>query len=334
LFCLSMFFQGTAQTQTTVGTDFWIAFPPNQSTSAVLSIFISSTIATSGNVTSAYPGVNQTFTVTPGTVTQVTVPSGVALTNGIENKGIEITSNDPIAVYGLNNQPYTADAYLAMPVAALGTDYRIVTYFSTFTSDPSELSVVATQDSTILTIFDHQGDSTFTTRLNTGQTYLLKANGLGTDETESRVQSNHPVGVFGSVTLVDIPNSSCQAADYVVEMMFPWYSWGKNFVTVPLAGRDNSGDVFRIVAAEDGTDISINGTYDTTINAGDHYQVTLSGYNSYSTSQAVTLAQYAKGEYCSGSITGDPSLRPHGIKDLPMSPACQAGQVRQHQYGD
>jgi uncharacterized protein (TIGR02145 family) len=291
-----------------VGTDFWIAFPPNSTYTATLTIYISSTVATSGNVTSAYPGVNQAFTVTPGIVTQVTVPPGVALQSGIENKGIEVTSNDPIAVYGLNAYAATTDAYLAIPVAALGTDYRIVSYPSSLTSYPSDLSVVATQDGTILTIFDHQGDSTFTVDLNTGQTYMLKANGLGKDETGSRIQSNYPVGAFGSVTLVDIPNSTCQAADYIVEMMFPWYSWGKTFVSVPLAGRDNSGDVFRIVAAQDGTDISINGIYDTTINAGDHYQVTLSGYNSYSTSQAVTLAQYAKGEWCSGGTTGDPFM--------------------------
>jgi uncharacterized protein (TIGR02145 family) len=307
-FVLSIIFRGTTQTVTTVGTDFWIAFPPNQNTTSILSIFISSPVATSGNVSSAYPGVNQAFTVTPGTVTQVTVPTGVALAGGIENKGIEVTSNDPIAVYGLNNQAFTADAYLALPVPALGTDYRIVSYFSTLSSYPSELSVVATQDGTVLTIFDHQGDSTFTINLNTGQTYMLIANGLGKDETGSRVQSNHPVGVFGGVRIVDIPNSTCQAGDYIVEMMFPEYSWGKNFVTVPLAGRDNSGDVFRIVAAEDATDISINGTYDTTINAGDHYQVNLTGYNSVSTSKAVTLAQYAKGEYCTGSITGDPFM--------------------------
>ena len=308
-FSLSLIFRGTTQTVTTGGTDFWIAFPPNTSPSAVLSIFISSTVATSGNVSSAYPGVNQAFTVIPGTATQVTVPSGIALAGGIENKGIEVTSNDPITVYGLNNEPYTADAYLALPVAALGTDYRVASYFCTLNGDPSQLSVVATQDGTVLTIFDHQGDSTFTINLNTGQTYMLiAANGLGKDETGSRVQSNFPVGVFGSVKIVDIPNGTCQAADYIVEMMFPWYSWGKTFVSVPTAGRDNSGDVFRIIAAEDATDISINGTYDTTINAGDHYQVNLAGYNSYATSKAVTLVQYAKGEYCTGSTTGDPFM--------------------------
>jgi hypothetical protein len=61
-----------------VGTDFWVAFPPNSGT-ANIELHISSNVSTSGSVYSAYPGVNQNFTVVPGVVTQLTLPSNVVL---------------------------------------------------------------------------------------------------------------------------------------------------------------------------------------------------------------------------------------------------------------
>ena len=298
---------GFNQSVTNVGTDFWIAFPANYTTTATLKIFISSNFSTIGTVYSAYPGVNQNFNVTPGLVTQLSVPSGVGLTSGIEDKGIRITSNDPICVYGLNEYAATTDAYMALPINALGLDYRILTFTTSLLSYGSAFSVVATQDGTSLTIFNHQTNSTSNINLNQGQTYYVEAPAIGNDVTGSRIQSNYPVAVYGSVETVQIPNGTCSAADHIVEEMFPCYSWGKNFVTVPLAGRDASGDVFRILAAEDGTDITINGTLVSTINTGAYYQTILTGSSAISTSKATLLAQYAKGMMCSG-LTGDPLM--------------------------
>ncbi|MCX6249684.1 MAG: hypothetical protein NTX61_02930 [Bacteroidetes bacterium] len=303
----SISYTGFSQTTTNVGTDFWIAFPPNQGT-ATLQIFISSNFSTSGSVYSAFPGVTQNFTVVPGIVTQLTVPSGVALSGGIESKGIRVTSNDPVSVYGLNHRTASTDAFLALPVNALGLDYRILTFKVTLSGSGSAFSVVATQDGTSLTLFNHQTNAITYVNLDQGQTYIVEASNNADDLTGSRVQSNFPVGVFGSVKCVDIPSITCTACDHIVEMMWPYYSWGKNFVTVPLAGRDNSGDIFRVLADEDGTDISVNGTMVSTINTGDYYETNLAGNNSITTSKAALLAQYAKGQNCTGNTTGDPFI--------------------------
>ncbi|MCX6278206.1 MAG: hypothetical protein NT004_08925, partial [Bacteroidetes bacterium] len=308
IFSLWVTLAGFSQTITNVGTDFWVAFPQNGVSSIVLKLFISSNYSTSGVVSSAFPGVNQNFTVIPGVVTQLIIPSGVQLVNGAEDKGIHITSNDPISLYVTNSGMASADAYLALPVNALGLDYRIVTYTTTFSaSDQSSFSVVAVQDGTELTIFNHQTNSTSTVQLHIGQTYLVKGTNMNDDLTGSRVQSNLPVAVFGSMPLALIP-AGCNAGDHLVEQMFPYYSWGKNFVTVSLAGRDASGDIFRIVAAEDATNISINGIAVATINKGDYYETNLTGNNSITTSNATMLAQFAKGMFCSGMITGDPMM--------------------------
>ncbi len=299
---------GFSQTITNVGTDFWIAFPPNSGPNLQIKLFISSNYSTSGFVSSVFPGVNQSFTVTPGIVTQLTIPSGVQLVDGTEDKGIHVTSNDPISLYGVNTAVASADAYLALPVNALGLDYRIVTYATTFnTSAPSSFSVVSIQEGTELSVFNHQTNSTSIVQLHVGQTYHVRGINMDDDMTGSRVQSNVPVAVFGSAPLVYLP-AGCAAGDHIIEQMFPYYSWGKNFVTVSLAGRDASGDVFRIVAAEDATNISINGTATATINAGDYFETDLTGNNVITTSKATMLAQFAKGEYCTGMITGDPMM--------------------------
>ena len=307
LFSLFCSITAISQTITNVGTDFWIAFPPNGSPWQI-NLFISSNFSTSGTVVSAFPGVNQNFIVTPGVVTQLSLPVGICLQGGIEDKGIHIVSNDPISVYGLNKGYATTDAFLALPVNALGLDYRIVTYKTSMTNLGSCFSVIATQDATVLNVFNHQTNSTTNINLNQGQTYHVEAPNVGEDVTGSRVQSNFPVAVFGSTDMVQIPELICGSADHIVEQMFPYYSWGKNFVTVPLAGRDASGDIFRIVTAQDGTDISINGILVATINSGDYYESNLTGYNSITTSQPVILAQFAKGIGCSGGITGDPFM--------------------------
>ena len=293
------------QTITSTGTDFWIAFPPNQG-QGTISLSISSNFLTDVVVFSAFPGVNQSFTVFPGIIYQWILPPDIALLVGIEDKGIRITSTDPISVYGLNYRFYSTDPFLALPVNALGLDYTIMTYTNTVQDRGSCFSVVATQDGTTLTIFNHQTDSTSIINLNIGQTYYVQTTNYGEDVTGSRIQSNFPVAVFGSATGVFIPDG-CGAADHLVEQMFPYYSWGKNFLTVPLAGRDNSGDIFRVLAAEDGTDISINGTLISTINTDEYYEANLTGYNSITTSKATMLAQFAKGSECSGG-NGDPFM--------------------------
>jgi hypothetical protein len=299
------------QTMTNVGTDFWIAFQPNYHDTLAddLRISISSEYFTSGSVYSAFPGVNRNFTVVPGIVTTFSIPPEVTLFGGIENKGIRITTADPVSVYGLSFKSASTDAYMALPVNALGTDYTVVTHKAVAFGDLTRISVVATEDNTTVTIFNHWTGQTSVASLDQGQAWLSNdPHATNQDITGSRIQSNKPVVVLTSNDCVNIPTFSCQACDHIVELMFPYYAWGKNFITVPLAGRDNSGDAFRIVAADDGTVISVNGLVMSTINTGEYYETILTGYNAITTSNPAMVAQFAKGIGCSGNITGDPFM--------------------------
>lgn len=294
--------------QTNLGTDFWIAFPPNSTVSeSTLKIFISSETSVSGNIYSAFPGINQTFNVIPGIVKEITIPSEVSLSDGLENKGIRITTSSPVCIYGLNHRTASTDAYLGLPVSSLGTDYCIISYTTIYNTYPSSFSIVATHDATHVTMHNHQTDIISNITLNTGQTYMCSTVNASEDLSGSTITSDFPIAVFGSNMTTNIP-LDCFAADHLVEMMIPVNAWGKDFVTVALAGRDGSGDVFRILASENGTQVSINGIFITTINNEEFYETNLAGYNSITTSKPALLTQFAKGIECSGNITGDPFM--------------------------
>ena len=303
---LAFSLKGATQTVTNVGTDFWIAFPTNYSP-PTLFLFISSEVATTGTVFSDWPGVNQNFSVTPGVVTEVELPGNVTLSGGIEDKGIRVQANDPIAVYGLSRVTASTDAFVALPVNAIGTSYGIMSYEVTVGNNGSSLAVVAIQDGTEITVYNHETGSTDVINLDEGQTYYTDVSSVGQDLTGSTVTSNYPVSVFGGDKIVNVP-SGCTAADFIVEQMFPTYSWGKNFVTVPTAGRDNSGDRYRILTLDDNTVVTIDGVDVITLNANEFYEANLLGYNAIETSEPTLLAQFAKGQQCTGMITGDPFM--------------------------
>src|SRR5690606_29815963 len=84
---------------------------------------------------------------------------------------------------------------------------------------------------------------THTITLNAGETYLVR-DALGeNDLTGTIVTSNNPVAAFGSHIGSFIPNGF-GFADHLVEQLTPTNTWGREFVTVPLAGRLR-GDTFR-----------------------------------------------------------------------------------------
>lgn len=306
---LSVFFQPPlmAQTLTNQGTDFMVAFPANGVGVSNIKLFISAEVATTGNLSSLFPGIDQPFAVTPGLLTEISLPIGIQLLPGIENKGIRITSQHPVSVYGLSMAGGSTDAYTAFPVTALGTSYLIMSYTNGIGANGPALSVVAVTDGTEVSVFNRQTGGTSLILLNEGQAYYHKETTIGTDLTGSSITSNYPVAVFGSVEMAKVP-VTCTFADHLVEQMMPLSSWGENFITVPLAGRDGSGDIFRILAQQDATAILVNGVEVATVNAGGFYETNLTGLNAITTTNPCLVAQFAKGITCTGNITGDPFM--------------------------
>ncbi|RFC31462.1 MAG: hypothetical protein DID91_2727704186 [Candidatus Nitrotoga sp. MKT] len=293
------------------GTDFWLMFNGNLGTPA-LTLFITGDTATSGTV--SIPGLAFTspFTVTPGTVTSVTIPSSAQVTtsDSIGNLGIHVAAAAEVTVYGLNRISATTDAFLGLPTDILGTEYINLGYKNTNVVNATQFGIVATQDNTTVTITlpvttgIRTAGIPYLITLNQGQTYQLRnTNSAPADLTGSIVQSDKPIAVFGGHQCANIPSGNV-ACDHIVEELTPTSTWGQAFLTVPLATRTR-GDTFRILASQNGTEVRINGSLVVTLNRGQFYEQIIVGQSEIATTKPVLVAQYSNSSSFDG-VTSDP----------------------------
>ena len=153
-----------------MGTDFWVTFESNCTFSGCgtpsgpgnLFLFISGSTATTGTVT--VPGISfsQTFSVTPGTATEVQLPSTAEddVSDSVEPDGVHITAGSPVSAYGLNTLEYTTDGCLGCRriSSALPTSSKV-----TVAGFGSQFAVVGTTDGTTVTITPNEDvDGTYT----------------------------------------------------------------------------------------------------------------------------------------------------------------------------
>eukprot|EP00058_Branchiostoma_floridae_P014878 XP_002600366.1 hypothetical protein BRAFLDRAFT_66599 [Branchiostoma floridae] len=97
----------------------------------------------------------------------------------------------------------------------------------------------------------------------------------------TRITSNKPVTLMSGVQCANVP-AGIGACDHLVEQIPPLDTWGKRFVTVPLAVR-TGGDIFRIVAARNGTTVNVTGHTIITrvLHSGETVDAAGSVYDSY-----------------------------------------------------
>jgi IgGFc binding protein/Bacterial Ig-like domain (group 1) len=300
------------------GVEFWLTFPGNlrffPSELQELSLFIAGDLDTAGTVCIPALEFSASFTVTAGTATTVTLPPTAARNSSdlVDDNGIHVTAMHDVAVYGFNRRPTTADGYLGLPTASLGTEYIVLAYqnFSPLTG--TQLAVVATADETSVTITpsvatgerpagvpDHLS-------LQQGQTYQLRNNDhFPSDLSGTIITADKPIAVFAGHECARVPPAffSC---DHLVEQLPPIVTWGKNFVTMPLAGRAH-GDTFRFLASADGTHVSVNGTPLATLMRGQFFEHIIPVPAHISADQPILVAQYANGSEFDRR-TGDPFM--------------------------
>lgn len=198
----------------TKGTDFWLAFPPNDhpsnNSSPQLAVFISAD--RTANVTiyaRDLSGQTDTIrrTVQAGTILQERFTLSRFELRGTDflgsSKGdcerpmpasIHVTSDEDVTVYALSRELNTSDAWIVLPTDVLGTTYRVMSYPSDARADtvfflpilrdayPGQFVIVATEDNTEielslrLSITSAGIGRERTITLDRGQSYLLQAN--------------------------------------------------------------------------------------------------------------------------------------------------------------
>ena len=83
--------------------------------------------------------------------------------------------------------------------------------------------------------------------------YTEDTDGYGMDTSGSEIVSDKPVSVFGGSFLAEVAQGS---ADHLLEQILPYALWGEKFFLVGTPGR-YIGDIFRLMAAEDGTTVTM-----------------------------------------------------------------------------
>jgi hypothetical protein len=251
-----------------------------------------------------------------------------------------VRAEDDVTVYGLNQAHFTSDAFLALPVRALGKEYLVMSYNSdgqglAFNpaapgrSTPSQFAVVATENDTEVRIlpsaptFRSPTGEARTVRMRRGDVYLVQADvrqqqGI-IDLTGSRIIANKPVAVFGSHQRATLPirlRDQLNSRDHIVEQLPGLETWGKSAFVTPYAPPRTQialgTDLLRVLAAFDNTRVFLNGTQVAQLNAGQFYEAGLLQAGWITASDQVLVAQYKKTSNQANvntiSMTGDPFM--------------------------
>ena len=258
-------------TRDSAGRDFFLLFEQNLEFRGALSLNIASPTSTTGTVEIPGLGFDTPFSVTPGAVTTIDIPSGAMARDSdlVSTQGIRVCAQDEVTVYGTNAGGSTTDTFLGIPVDALGTQYVVMSigadlgHFQSVTNERSQFAVAATEDDTVLEITPaisvggHPAGVPFNVDLGRYMTFQLRADNDREDLTGSIIRSNHPVAVFSgdssrtsrTVSSLPPPDRATAAGEHV----------GRDFVFASLEGR-TAGDVVRVVAALAGTVVELDGS--------------------------------------------------------------------------
>ncbi|XP_078685306.1 uncharacterized protein LOC144918406 [Branchiostoma floridae x Branchiostoma belcheri] len=297
------------------GTEFMLGFLQNLSPPE-LELFITSASTTPASVTVSAPGVGFTrrLTVTDAAVQVVSLPQSLALSgNEKAQKGVSITSDTEIIVYGVNKVRHATDGFLGLPTDVHGKEYFVASYTSLSFTLPAEFGIFGTEDNTDVNI-TLRGNTVYEgVAYTTGSVIRSVLNKFeavqfqGSDLTGTHITSNKPVTLMSGVQCANVP-SGIGGCDHIVEQIPPVDSWGRRFVTVPVAVR-TGGDIFRIVAARDGTIVTVTGHAVKLLHSGDFWELDVPSnvYQVITSSKPIMVLQYSKGRMAD-STTGDPFM--------------------------
>lgn len=253
---------------------------------------------------------------------------------------MHVVANEEVTVYAEAREETSTDAWLVYPTDVLGTDHLVLCYSSdgeygrlTFflsgiTAEfPSQFCVIATQNDTRVTITNSAGRSPSgvwkekTVTLQQGQVYLVQAELrqgiLNDDLTGSRVRSTKPVAVIAGVVRTELPriNRNNASRDCLIEQMPPVSTWGLSSIVVPpKPARDQrllnaaDGPLYRIIAAENATSVTINGTQRLTLSAGQFYEALLIEPKVVAADKPILVSSYLRTSKRFGAANGDPSM--------------------------
>jgi hypothetical protein len=288
-----------------VGREFFVVFGPNtggepsgETENAIKLNFLARNTA-NVRVRIVALRYDTTIIVEAGRTTTLDLPNGNngSRTTAISTKdsitvggAVRITADNEIKVFGLNSKRFSQDAFLALPIDALGVEYRIVSYQGSPSGQgialPGQFMVAAIEDNTIVTVTPRcktitgiPAGTTKSFEMKREDALLIQSDlaSLG-DLTGSHVTSNKPIAVFGGHERTAMPydahlyDGSPPSRDHLCEQLPPVTAFGDSFYVAPFT-TTQAPDVVRVVSSAETNIISINGVIAATLGSGEFHEI-------------------------------------------------------------
>lgn len=308
------------------GKEFWLTFPgnyaPDPDNPARLSLCVKGANGTAVNVSVPGIGFTTNVIIPAAQATFVHLPRAAELGDLIDvvtNVGIRVISSAPVSITAFNHARYTTDSYMALNTSVVGNRYIVMGYGNTQSGVPplngTQFALVATESNTVVAILPRAtagsrtaGVPYFLQLPQPGDAYQLRStNDAPADLSGSLIIADKPIAVFGGHQCANVPNKDVWFCDYLVEQLLPLNTWGNDFYTAPLATRIG-GDTFRILAAQNNTQIAINGVLQPVLNLGQFQQVTLATASRIVADKPIFLTQFANSGDFDGRTNADPFM--------------------------
>jgi hypothetical protein len=256
-------------------------------------------------------GFSQGFTVGASGVFELSLGiSGREMdTVGSNNLSIRVDSANPISGLALNRASFTSDMTTLFDIDGLSSEYRVLA--TPGVSAGSQMSVTAVEDGTTVTINSpisldgNPANSPIVATLNAGES-VFYSSGQGGDISGTHVTSSKDVAVFAGAqcTLVPVGTIAC---DHLIAQQVGVENFDTTFQIAKNFGGGSDGDLLRIIAAEDGTEVFLGGVSQGFIDQSEVLEIDNVGDATLTTSAPVMVGQFVRGQGGTRT-TGDPAF--------------------------
>lgn len=361
-----------AQDKSNRGTEFWLAYgydytftnePPINSQE--MALYISTELPATVTVTITNTGYSQTLNIPANTVNaSILIPKSGAndartLTDGLQNKGIHIISDVPVAVYSHVYANQVSGATMLMPVETYGYIYHSINYYQTTSqsSPPDWYSwfyAIASEDNTRLEITPSDTTKngwlpgqTYTVNLNRGESFHVfgKAifNGIPADASKDMTGSKivsvpgadgncHPVAVFSGSSGIRLCRGD--GGEFMQQQVFPQQAWGTRYLTYHTINNaatniaETNRNYYRICVADPTTIVRKNGVVMTGLIKNFFYEYLDSTGGDYiEANKPILVSQYMVNKnQCWNYPTSSPSPPSYGDPEMFYLSPIEQGQ--------
>lgn len=317
--------KAVAQNISNEGLEFWTVFPthdPNGNSLATMNVNVTS--KSSSEVTVSCGAYRETKQIPANTVVTFLVTrseSYIDYPDGnkvLTNRGIHITvtpGKAKVVAYSHVFASARSAATLILPYDALGQKYFSMNYNQdiALVTARNFLVLVAVEDKTDVIIHEPNGTTQTVKLLKAGDVYEYLPSSYTVDltgvyvEADPNTSSCKRFAAFSGSTSLGIVCTN--GRDPLLQQLYSVNSWGKIYGVVPFINRRC---IIRILAQEDNTTVSLNGTGMGLLNKGQFFEREITSSTIVAADKLVSVAEYSLSQNCSSATgqlqLGDPEM--------------------------